>query len=170
MKFLLVLLAALFLPGCASSFDIRDSAGDSKSGRNYGYHPLDPLPVALTDSKTPPLELLPDETIRIAIGTVSADGSISFGPAKIGSKGNSYIVVLDYIKFGTKSLPVQLSNKSIDGSRTATLVTDPTQANALVPVYVGVGLRLTANITVQKGDVDLGNLFALGAAAKAEKV
>jgi hypothetical protein len=44
------------------------------------------------------------------------------------------------------------------------------EANAIVPVYIGVGLRLTANVYVKKGNVDLGSLFALGLAAKSEKV
>lgn len=170
MKNVLLLLVTLLLSACATSFKIPDTVGDPKNAQTYGYHPLDPLPVVLTNSEVRPLALLPDETMRIAIGTVAADGSISFGPAKIGSSGNSYIVVLDYIKFGTKSLPVLLSERHRDGSRTATLTSDPSQANRLVPVYVGVGLRLTANVVVRKGHIDLGNLFALGAAAKAERI
>jgi hypothetical protein len=39
-----------------------------------------------------------------------------------------------------------------------------------VPVYVGVGLRLTANIKVNEGSVDLSNLFAIGAAAQAKQI
>ncbi len=35
-----------------------------------------------------------------------------------------------------------------------------------VPVYIGIGLRLRANVTVNKGEVNLGNLTALTAAVE----
>jgi hypothetical protein len=160
----------LALGGCATQFPVPDTLGDPKNAGNYGYHPLDPLPVNLTVDKTKVLDAMPDETIRIAVGTVSVDGGITFGPAKIGAEGKNYVVVLDYIKFGTDSFAVALSGEK--GNRVATLVkaSDAPKANAVVPVYIGVGLRLTANIYVKKGSVDLGSLFALGVAAKAEKV
>jgi hypothetical protein len=50
----------------------------------------------------------------------------------------------------------------------------PTKANGepsvLVPTYVGIGLRLTASVTVNEGHVDLANLVAIGAAAEAKRV
>ena len=39
-----------------------------------------------------------------------------------------------------------------------------------VPTYVGIGLRLTANLVVLQGSVDLGNLIAIGAAAQEKRV
>lgn len=167
---LLLLIVTFAVSGCATQFPVPDTLGDPKRASNYGYHPLDPLPVTLTIDKAKALEAMPDETIRIAVGTVSADGGISFGPAKIGAEGKNYVVVLDYIKFGTDSFAVTLSEKDQKGNRIATLVPTAQQANAIVPVYIGVGLRLTASIYVKKGSVDLGNLFALGAAAKAQQV
>lgn len=170
MKVLLACVTALVVSGCATTFPVPDTLGDPKNASNYGYHPLDPLPINLSNGTFKPLDVLPDETIRIAVGSVSGDGGIGFGPAKIGVEGKNYVVVLDYIKFGTDSLPVALSPKDAKGNRTATLAASSTEANAIVPVYIGVGLRLTANIIVKKGNVDLGSLFALGVAAKAEKI
>lgn len=170
MQRIFFVIMMLALGGCATQFPVPDTQGDPKNATNYGYHPLDPLPVNLTIDKAKVLDAMPDETIRIAVGTVSGDGGITFGPAKIGAERKSYVVVLDYIKFGTDSFAVTLSGEK--GNRVATLVkaTETTKANAVVPVYIGVGLRLTANIYVKKGAVDLGSLFALGVAAKAEQV
>jgi len=168
--YLSVVAATLAVSGCAS-FPLPDTAGDPKNAPNYGYHPLDPLPVNVT-LQTPVtnenlMKVLPDETMRLAIGTVSGDGGISYGPAKIGIEGSSYVVILDYIKFGTESFGVDLTGTG--DNRVATLV-QTADADSVVPVYIGVGLRMTASIHVKKGKVDLGNLFALGAAAKAERV
>ncbi len=170
MKNLLVSILALTLVGCATTFPIiPKTVGDPKNAENYGYHPLDPLPVNLAIKKCAFLEEMPDETIRIAVATVSEDVGLTFGPAKIGVAGNNYVVVLDYIKFGTDSFPVKLKNNN--GELTATLlpVYLAQEADVVVPVYIGVGLRLTANIRVIKGEVNLGSLFALGAAAEAGK-
>ncbi|WP_221074764.1 hypothetical protein [Agarivorans aestuarii] len=47
-------------------------------------------------------------------------------------------------------------------------VVTPTQFN--IPIYVGIGVRLTANINVLKGQVDLGSLSALSIAAEAGSI
>jgi len=148
------------------------SAQEGKnSATNYGYHPLDPLPIDLRLPKSQVLDALPDETIRIAVGTVAWDGAITFGPAKLGVSGSNYVVILDYIKFGTDSFAVAVSS-DINGVRTAKVLpdSDASKADVVVPVYIGVGLRLTANIAVKKAGVDLGSLFALGVAAQAGKI
>ncbi|MEN6426160.1 MAG: hypothetical protein ABFE13_12400 [Phycisphaerales bacterium] len=164
-----VLMTLLAVSGC-TTFPIPGTLGDPRNAGSYGYHPLDPLPIKLGTSDLKPLEMLPDETIRIAVGSISGDGGISFGPATVGVQGKNYVVVLDYIKFSTDSFPVTLSQPDTRGARTATLAATLSEANAIVPVYIGVGLRLTASIVVQKGSVDLSSLFALGVAAKAERI
>lgn len=170
MRLLLAMLISLLLTGCATTIPLPDTVGDPKNASSFGYHPLDPLPIRLSKTTSKPLEALPDETIRLAVGSVSGDGGISFGPAKMGVEGKNYVVVLDYIKFGTDSLPVVVSARDALGNRSASVAASATEANAIVPVYIGVGLRLTANVYVKKGNVDLGSLFALGVAAKSEKV
>jgi len=172
MRIFALLVVVLALSGCATQFPIPKTLGDPQNANNYGYHPLDPLPVNLTIEKSKVLEAMPDETIRIAVGTVSGDGGITFGPAKLGAEGKNYVLILDYIKFGTDSFGVKLSEKDTKGNRVATLVkaSQAPTADTVVPVYIGVGLRLTANIYVKKGSVDLGSLFALGIAAKGEQV
>ena len=188
MKKLLVLIISLALAGCVTTSQYKsfpvpskepsnssgslNTMGDPKNANNYGYHPLDPLPVYLTIGKSDFLEAMPDETIRIAVATVSGDGGLTFGPAKIGVEGKNYVVILDYIKFGTESFGVKLSEKDSKGERIATLVdaSKASEADVVIPVYIGVGLRLSADVYVKKGEINLGSLFALGAAAKAEQI
>jgi hypothetical protein len=172
MRKFLILIAIVTLSGCAMQIPLPGSLGDPSNANDYyGYRPLDPLPVELTVPNEQVLAVLPDETIRIAVGTFSMDGGITYGPAIVGVEGNNYVVVLDYIKYGTDSLPVQIV-KDNQGNRIAKLVevNNDVQIDAVVPVYIGIGLRLTANIRVNKGKINLGSLFALGAAAKAEKL
>jgi hypothetical protein len=170
LKNLLMLCFAIALTGCAS-WPLPKTPGDPQNAPSYGYHPIDPLPVrikgegVITTKRV--LDSLPDETMRIAIGQVQGNGGITFGPAKAGVAGNSYVVILDYIKFETKSFGVDITDSA--GKRTANLSASKAPP-VIVPVYVGVGLRLSANVTVNEGSVDLGNLFALGVAAQAKQV
>ena len=179
------LLALVFLCSCSTFLHKQVkapplTAGDPQNAPSYGYHPIDPLPVftVTKDDQKPPTALeilgaLPDETMRIAIGEIQGSGNISFGPAKTGVAGRSYVVILDYIKFQTQSFAVQEDKdgnlKRVNRFLAPTVIA-PTSKDTIVPVYVGVGLRLTANITVSEGKVDLGNLFALGVAAQAKQV
>lgn len=160
------------MSGCAT-WQGPNTLGDPKNAQSYGYHPIDPLPVqmkftgSLTNQRI--LDSLPDETMRLAVGEVQGSGGITFGPAKAGYKGNSYVVILDYIKFNTKSFGVKLTPDSSTNTTKANLIHN-NDADVIVPTYLGVGLRLTANVTVNEGEVDLGNLFALGVAAQAKKI
>ncbi|RIV21634.1 hypothetical protein DYU11_19760 [Fibrisoma montanum] len=173
---LLLLVGLLF--GCASS-KLPTTLGDVKKSPTYGYTPIDPLPVEVlspqavtTVNSSKILDALPDETVRLAIGQFDSEGGLTFGPAKIGVKGGSYVVVLDYIKFDTKSFGVEVKttpNETNPYQRSASVTYKP-NPDLLVPVYIGVGLRLTANITVNEGSVDLGNLLALGVSAQAKQI
>jgi len=175
-----IFLLVIFL---ATSCGVRipTTMGDPKNAKTYGYHPLDPLPVQLLFREDTTAEFsraerllfaLPDETMRLAIGEITGEGGIHYGTAKAGYKGKSYIVILDYIKFNTKSFGVKLTETDSGNTndKTAELTENPNDADVIIPVYIGIGARLTANITVNEGSVDLGNLFALGAAANAKKI
>ncbi len=195
----LIIIAALFIVGCGVKKPYHDSSGrpitqgDPQNAQSFGYQPLDPLPVKIvndykhtTDSaraiayNTRVMNSLPDETMRLAIGKVDLNSNISFGTANIGYEGNRYLVILDYIKFDTKSCPTKIvsttgQNKSVRGAVADTISFIPAfetyaRPDAVIPVYVGVGLRLTATLEVKSGTVDLGNLIAIGAAAEAKQV
>jgi hypothetical protein len=98
--------------------------------------------------------------------------------------------VLDYVKFDTKSFTAVLektgasernAERPAPGGQPSYQIESVLPAerglkqtagepSVLVPTYVGVGLRLTASVTVNEGHVDLANLIAIGAAAEARRV
>jgi len=176
MKLQVLALAAILLCACSSIQKGGTTQGDLQNAKQYGYQPLDPLPIQINipsqlteaQKKTALLDAMPDETIRIAIRDLSQSVGLTYAPAAMGEEGRDYVVVLDYVKFGTDSVPVIITDNVASGERT--LLVAPVQSassNGIIPVYIGVGLRLTANIHVLKGSVNLGSLFALGAAASA---
>jgi hypothetical protein len=173
------------LTGCAvdgtSPTRMGSVAGDPSNGRAFaGYVPLDPLPVLMRDEKEPApatadernrrrLNMLPDETVRIAISDAQGNFGVTYGVASAKAKGASYLVVLDYMKFTTTILSgntekgfENAANQAANAPRAAT--------DIVVPVYTGIGLRITAEVTVLDADVNLGSLFAIGAAAEAKKL
>ena len=108
----LVMLTAISLIGC-STIPLPGTEGDTaRVSANYGYTPLDPLPIPPIDPTKikDVLSFLPDTTMRLAIGQFDASGNISYGPVKIGSAGNNYEVILDYIQYTTKSFPVKIKS------------------------------------------------------------
>ncbi len=173
-----MLIGALLLLNFSCSVMKKERYSIDDGQLKFGYYPLDPLPVKLNykeanvDNRTKNKRLmqsLPDETMRLAIGEVTGKSNMNFSSAQVGYEGKSYVVILDYIKFDTK--PYKGSTiETKDGIIIDTLGNSDEILGAVIPVYVGVGLRLTASVTVFEGKVDLGNLFALGIAAEAKKV
>lgn len=157
----------LLLSGCSlPTFDnvkVPETPAELRQGPTYSYRPLDPLDakltrpeqVAVTNCRI--LELLPDETMRFAVGQVDMSGSVSYGVASAGVAGQRYVVVLDYMKSTTFQHP----KPTPDGT---------TAAIRSAPTYVGIGLRLSANLVVHKGTIDLSSLLSLGVAGEAKQV
>ena len=134
---LFVLSLVVLLLGC-SNWRVPDTVGDTKNAASYGYQPIDPLPVKMSYSGTLSnkriLDSLPDETMRLAIGEIQGNGGITFGLAKAGYKGNSYVVILDYIKFNTESFGVKLTQDKVTKITKASLMTGE-GADVIVPTY-----------------------------------
>jgi len=167
---------SLLISAACTTFETPLTQGDPAAVVAYGYTPLDPLPINLKipmnyrPTNQDLLDMMPDETMRLGIGTLSASGAVSFGPASAGYAGNSYVVVLDYTKCTTSQIGLQ--RVEVDGKAVYSLARfalDAPAPNVILPVYVGVGLRLTATITIMEGSVELSNLLALGAAVEAKR-
>lgn len=196
MKNPIFFLALFLVIGSCNSVKVPTTLGDSSNASSFGYHPVDPLPVWVenlggktTDYATL-LGAMPDETIRLAIAEVTNEGVLNFGTSSIGMAHHNYVVILDYIKYSTDYFNVKYDQdgsgefsilrrykkseieNSYELNKIQTRDDDSIvgEGDAVVPVYVGVGLRLTASITVNKNGVDLGNLFAIGAQASSNKI
>ena len=178
-KFAIVFLTAVACVCLTGCVHLPQTLAEQSQG--YGYTPLDPLPVILTNAvaddvtnSQATLRALPDETMRLAVGEYSGNGTITYGPASMGYAGSNYVVVLDYIKYNTLSLPLyQYQDFPPNTNRFVYLPTvDPTKLgpDKIIPIYVGVGIRMTANVKVNSGNVNLGNLIAIGAAADTKVV
>ncbi|UTA68487.1 hypothetical protein [Emticicia sp. 21SJ11W-3] len=230
MKNLSYLLICFIFFGCGALKNNKGlrTQGDPQDAQSYGYQPIDPLPVqffhtngitglpTIIDINQVPernekvLQTLHDETMRLAIRELDGKFNGSFSSAKLGYENRTYEIILDYIKFDTKSLLVKITkenknnedkprsksrkkgytdsndfigldyiigskpNHNRDEEESSELQARPANTDVttsvIVPVYVGVGLRFSATVKVNKGNVDLGNLFALGLAGEANKV
>jgi hypothetical protein len=167
-------LILLAMPiACAT---IPDQRGKGNQDRG-GYTPIDPLPVKYKEQGTTRAEVkaallskLPDSTMRLAIVDSTLDTNSTYGVATLGTKNRSYQVILDYIQYTTKSFALKKVVDSADPSRTYEPVKSMAEADIHVPVYIGFGVRLTANVYVNEGTVNLGSLFALGVAAEAKQI
>lgn len=142
------------------------------------------------------LDSLPDQTVRIAVAEYDNSGTLAFGPVKIGAKNKSYQIVLDYVSVDATNVPIYVQRTykgeevglfddiSLKTQYRVTLDPEseafayevkergarPDGERVIIPVYVGVGLRLTANVTVTKGTVNLSSLGSIAAGAEAGKL
>ena len=196
-----VLIVIAFL--CTACAVLRPRLPQTMGEQNSGftYVPLDPLPViskpglgCKVDSSQeidyePVLRALPDNAVRIAVASLDVSGQLSFGPVRIGTSGNSYQVVLDYINVDTANIYFDIwysraseevrslysTNRLPSDAKISVVRFEPGTRDAkgdvvVIPVYVGVGLRLTATVNVLRGTVNLSSLGAIAAEAQANRV
>ncbi len=205
------MVCSLALGGCGTLFPQLSPAGlprtPGERASNYGYVPLDPLSVEVTNTpercavqgkaRVPLLEALPDLSIRFAVADIDSSGGLSFGPSKVTQTSGTYRAVLDYVNVDV--IPVNfLINKVVVDAGGTPLLTSPSDpvgpgesisrynvsylptgrdiseaedaANfevVTVPVYVGVGLRLSADIRALRGNINISGLGVIGAQAEA---
>jgi hypothetical protein len=142
----------------------------------------------------PVLQSLPDNAVRMAVQQLDAKGSISAGPASGTVKGTQYKVTLDYINADAVNIRVKVTRlapgedgepgriiaikrviQDYSGAALEPEKAEPVPAGrvieeVVIPVYVGVGLRLTAFVTADEANAKLGSLGALGVEAEAKRI
>lgn len=159
---------------------------DAKGMRQYRYDRCvargkgDPADV---------MDALPDHTVRMAVREVTGDAKGGFGPVAVSGSGKSYQVVVDSIfadttnvRFGIRiggagapqklmSLPEELADSTqVDVVRLTRNQPVPAgYEDVTMPIYVGIGLRLTASLRTGKAGINLSNLPAIAASVDAEK-
>ena len=135
------------------------------------------------------MDALPDHTVRMAVQQLSGQAAGSFGPVGFGSENSAYRVVVDSGFTDTTIVQIDLSAtqagnpiqvRSLRPPIDPDVIFEARRAHAdeavakdheviAFPVYVGVALRLTANLFVNKGKVDLA-LGALATKAEGQRV
>ncbi len=135
------------------------------------------------------MDALPDHTVRMAVRSRSAQGESGFGPVAISARGSTYEVVVDSIFADTTNVRLAIRAEGPAGTipvmALPPMIDRSTQIDVLrlrdgarppagyevvnIPVYVGVGLRLTANLLTRRGGIRLTNLPAIAASADAEQ-
>lgn len=210
----------LITSGCAHT-TTPQTVATKKSG--YTYIPVDPFPVPTNPDEiscnlnlaqseqeykkllknieyVPLLESLPDNAVRMSIEQFNSTSKVNYGPAGIGSKGESYKVTVDYVNSDTTNFRAFIAKTAIDKVTGETdqvdllnpldekkyklnsIGYDVINANSIsevpkgnyyeynIPVYVGVGLRVTANVDVIGANANISGLGVIGAEAEANKV
>jgi hypothetical protein len=196
------------LAGCGTPAVLPSTPAERESG--YTYIPIDPFSVqtargedcAVVAGKLTPyrtlFESLPDNAVRMLIERFNTSGTVTYGPAKFGARGESYRVTIDYINADTINMPVWIS-KSLEKKvgRDRDFVAPFAAASDLykadseeylvsrekprpeelrnyaefnIPVYIGIGLRITANVDVVGANANISGIGVIGAEADAEKV
>lgn len=168
-KYLIPLLSAALFTGCVAQSDIhKEIIKNAKTYDNFrGFEPVDAIEfddnIAIRiDGKIHEKQLklcepdqilafLNNETVLVSVGVLNAEGKIAYLPVTVSSKGSSYKVTMDYMKFATITQKDE-NNRFIGWKR------------------VGVGLRLISLLTTLEGGINIGDLSSIGMAAKAGKL
>jgi 5-hydroxyisourate hydrolase-like protein (transthyretin family) len=106
--------------------------------------------VQLTNQQI--MNLLSNTHSEISVAKRNGDGTLTYLAAQATAAVGTYRVVMDYTNYTTEDAVDSETHSKIGMAR------------------VGVGLRLTANITTNKANINLGSLLALGIAANLNQV
>lgn len=182
---LLPLLLCALLGGCAKSASQLEPIHPDyfASGSAYVYQPINPITVWFRDADneetsagftaaaiTSPdfnaalLRDLDTQTVRIGLDNTTGSASATNPIVNTTISGQSYVLIVDYIMYHSRTLNIQnLTYQSPDHTGQ---LTDRTYCGS-VPLYTGIGLRIRAEFTALKGNVNISGLPALALAADA---
>ena len=145
------------------------------------------------------LDALPDNAVRMLVERFDLSGGVTYGVSKSGAKGESYRVTVDYINADTINVPVWIAKSMVSTKTNAhepVYMFSPPSADFVpgteiyevtreepklkgefpsysefnIPVYVGVGLRVSANVYVVGANANISGIGIIGAEAEAEKL
>ncbi|RSE33361.1 hypothetical protein [Acinetobacter junii] len=146
------------------------------------------------------LDSFPDNSVRISIEQISGSGKATYGTSYTSSKGDQYKVTVDHIisdttnitfyisklmqnnltkEFEPVSLLEQNHNKYVTNSEIYEVIRERDEKPSLndkkyeqfsLPIYIGVGLRITANVRNLTNNTNISGLGVIGAEAEAKKL
>lgn len=186
-----VFLLSTFIISCSSGktniFD-RGASTSESSLRNFGYVPIDPMPVIVDNyggnfkpENSDYLNALPDETILVATGKYNSNGTITFGPIAGTVKGEKYTVILDWIKYTTISKDLveykdSTNTKTIEFIDYERELSDneegsiPNTEFHSIPIYTGIGLRLKATFVADSAGINVNGVFGISGGINTKNV
>lgn len=176
MKNILVIIAIAFCNSCKTPVQLPNTTGALQSSYDFGYQALDPLDAQILfreldcDELKPNqkiLNALPDETMRMAIINRNNNLEISALGNSISVENNNYTVIIDYVKTDTKAFSFNIKKEQNSLSIIEDSLISSRSEIKTFPIYVGIGVRLRADLHTSKAGINLSNLFSIGAAAKA---
>lgn len=185
-----------------------DDSGDIhiRAENEYYKRMIDYENSLYDDDNTEMLKKFPDNTVRISVEQIDIKGNITYGPASITAKNDSYRITMDYVNSDTTNLKIKISKyaakivrageyakyepvdiftplpdgydrrsvnykvKASDSDAYTLRETNDEFTEINIPVYVGIGLRVTANVKVNDSKVNLSGLGAIGADAEVNKL
>lgn len=153
-------------------------------------------PGSRGDGDTPDiLAYFPDNATRVSVESFDAHGNVSYGVASTVSKGQRFRVTTDYTNSDTTNFRVQLHKivSKSDGAQrpehlgyvlspeeslvgyTANSVSNDSPVNDIgdvvnIPLYIGIGLRMTAHLVVLDSRARIDGLGAIGVEAELRNV
>lgn len=144
------------------------------------------------------LDSLPDNAVRMLVERFDKSGSITYGTSKSGIKDESYRVTVDYINVDTINVTISIEKimekRNGGGLSTVNLFTtdlsdyvagteryavirqrddkvQPESADIFnIPVYVGVGLRISSTVNVTGDSANISGIGVIGAEAEANRL
>lgn len=96
-----------------SKLDNLNNQANSSLTVMKGYQPLDPIQIKIQKKIGDTIDMkqliheLPNESTRVAMGRLSQSGSITFGPLSVAKEGQTYAVIIDYVKYINTSIPTR---------------------------------------------------------------
>ena len=140
---------------------------------------------------------LPDNTMRMSVEQFHESGAVTYGPASSIHKGDIFRVTVDYTNADTTKMELWISKKmkSYKNGKMETVgllekndgeyiynselydvkTSDPQAAEGQyikfnLPVYVGIGLRVTAEINVLSAKANISGIGGIGAEVEASYI
>lgn len=157
-------------------------------------------PIKAADGLLNLLASLPDNAVRMLVERFDSKGNVTYGASKGGVKNESYRITVDYINADTINVPVSIEKAMrrkkdndyqqidifapnlgdfIPGTeryrveRISNYAVSKSSLQASVfniPVYIGVGLRVSSFIYVTGATANISGIGIIGAEAEAERV
>ena len=174
--YVLIVICSGLIIGCAGNKKLPDKEGLIS---NYQYQPLNPTTIwfgelskkekkkGMKEPNWQSLEFkkallrdLDTETVRISLDTLNVSSGLKAGVVGTSVEGQDYVLIIDYIKYNSSSRKVDISyTTNKNGSEIKK------NFKGHIPLYSGIGLRIRAEFSAHKSDLNISGLPAISVAA-----